>query len=601
MKLPNGARVLINGFRASADAQAVAHVARGLFLTGVAQSARIHPLADEDLLPALKRLEGQAVLPATGSVLDALLAQLRAAFWIEAEIQQNGGRISLLMRLFRADTKATLAENSFRDLGTVAAAAGEAATWLRKASGESDASLRLNSADASQFLSPVPEAVSSYYDAMAMFAVADIEQAIPFLREALRADPNFAQAHAMLSSCLNGDGDFKEGFEEAERAMQLCQKLPERERTKIEVNYYTFAGNSAKAIEAARRNVDFHPDEPRYFRVLARNLARSGSTTEAVAYARRGVGLAPDDGMLRNELVENLVVDCQFEEALKTYEERPDLAKKVPYCNRGRAMALMGLMRYEEAGRAYESIPMFVPCWVQSPRILNGELETAIISLRQAAERAQVEQKAKDIFEISEFLCGLYFLMDRSDLARQQIPKMMELPQVPFAGRYLDSVAFWSARTGDIASLTQTRARIADIAARWPSWDASAWLNHADALISLNEGDLDRAESLLVRSTAFGGSRWSVMDLADLYHSQGKPDAAEAQWQAFDKKRGQFMSEFFPGVLVLGWLNRALTSQARGDAAAASAQARKVLDHFGRNNPNLRIVQSATKLAAHLT
>ena len=76
------------------------------------------------------------------------------------------------------------------------------------------------------------------------------------------------------ASSRNGHGDYGAGFPEAERAMQLASRLPERERTAIEATYYALAGDSAKAIDASRRNTDYHPDEPRFLRILARNLAR---------------------------------------------------------------------------------------------------------------------------------------------------------------------------------------------------------------------------------------------------------------------------------------------------------------------------------------
>ena len=591
--LPNGARILVNGFR---GVETVARLARGLFVTGLSHSSRIHPLADEDLLPALRKLEGGANLPATGRALEALLTQLRAAFWIEGQIEQAGGRVSLVLRLLRSDDRRMLAENAFRDFGTVMAAAQTAATWLRKASGESEKSLQLNTAAAAEYLSPVPEALSKYYDAMELYAIADTEQAIPALREALRLDGNFAQAHAMLCSCLNGNGDFEEGFREAERAMQLASRLPDIERTGIEAMYYTFAGNSARAVEACRRNLNYHADEPRYLRILARNLARSGKAAEALVYNRKAISLAPDDAMLRNELVENLADNCQFEEALQTFEERAGMARSVPYIHRGQAMALMGLERYEEASQAYDRIPLDVPCWTETPRILAGDLEGAIASLREGAARAEAAGTAKDRFEIAEFLCGLYFLTDRPDLAVPQIHRMLELPQVPFSARYLEAVVFWSGRTGGGASLVEARDRLSEIAAHWPSEDANAWLDHAEALISLRERNVERAETLLVRSSGFGGARWSLIDLADLYAARGNTEAAEAEWQAFDRKRGMFLSEFFPGVLVLGWLNRALAAQARHDAGAARKYAKKVLDHWGQKNPRLRMVQLAANV-----
>ena len=181
--VPNGARVLVNGFKSDLNAGRIARTVRGLFLTGLAQSLRIHALADEDLLPALQKVPTGAHLPAVGDVLTALLSRLRASHWVDGDVHQDGGRLSLNVRLLQAEDRSVVAEHAFRDFGTAATLCANAATWVRKVSGESDAALRMNGAAAVEFLSAVPEAVSKYYDAMQFYAVGDVDQAIPLLEE----------------------------------------------------------------------------------------------------------------------------------------------------------------------------------------------------------------------------------------------------------------------------------------------------------------------------------------------------------------------------------------------------------------------------------
>ena len=86
------------------------------------------------------------------------------------------------------------------------------------------------------------------------------------------------------------------------------------------------------------------------------------------------------------------------------------------------------------------------------------------------------------------------------------------------------------------------------------------------------------------------------MDLADLYTANGNFEAAEVQWQAFERKRGMFLFEFFPGVTVMGWLGRALVAEARQDKASALQYAKKVVDHWGKKNPQLKIVKLAREV-----
>ena len=128
---------------------------------------------------------------------------------------------------------------------------------------------------------------------------------------------------------------------------------------------------------------------------------------------------------------------------------------------------------------------------------------------------------------------------------------MLEMPAVPYAGRCIHASAFWAARVGNEAALLQARDQLSHIVANWPSQDANAARDHADALVALRRRDVQKAEDLLIRASGFAGARSSLIDLADLYFATGRFAEADMQWQLFEKKRGLFFYEFFPGVILL--------------------------------------------------
>jgi len=92
----------VNGFRVVGGQVLGARLARSVLLTSLQQSPRLQPIADQDLFPVLKRMDPGGSLPLAGQALTTLLTQLRAAFWIDGNLQQAGGRYSLDVQLLNA-------------------------------------------------------------------------------------------------------------------------------------------------------------------------------------------------------------------------------------------------------------------------------------------------------------------------------------------------------------------------------------------------------------------------------------------------------------------------------------------------------------------
>jgi serine/threonine protein kinase len=588
------ARILVNGFQALTEQIPGVRLARSLFLTALRQSTRLRAIGDEDVLPVLRRLKPDAGLPIGGKLLSDLLSQLRAAFVIDGDLHQTGGRYTLDLRLLNAGDQKVVAVEAFRDMPGVAAVAQQAALWLRKSAGESDQSLAIHPVAVTQYTSGVPEALQKYYDAMERFAVADVGQAVPLLREAIRLDPNFAQAHSQLAMCINSYGRFDESYEEIERAIQLAGKLPDRERAWIETNYANLTEDPVKMVACGQHTLADYPDEPRSYRVLARVYVRAGDPEEAIELNRKAVEeLSPDDPLLRNEWVVNLCEVGRFAEALQIFEARQDMAAKRPYILRGKGLALMGLGRYAEAAEAFEQIPGGYSKWIQAARILNGELESAIVSLEEESARANSRGSVDDRHLTNEFLCGLCVIVDRRDKAVRHLENMVDMPTFPLLSRALDSAAFWASRLGHRAVLEEANRRLSVIAAKWPNTHTIAMREHAEALLLHAQHGSPAAEDLLVKSASCHTALLTKFDLGELYASTGRHEAAETYWSQFEARRGSVLARMFPGLLPLAWLNRALSARARFRNAEARQHSQKVLDLWAQKNPGLPIVRAA--------
>jgi hypothetical protein len=253
----------------------------------------------------------------------------------------------------------------------------------------------------------------------------------------------------------------------------------------------------------------------------------------------------------------------------------------------------MGLERYEEAMRAYESEPQDAAriADIQSAGIMRGRFEVAIATMeeqRASAGTPVVRHQA------NEFLCGLQYVSDRPEKAREHVREMADLPAYPPMARLLAGTISWSRRLGEDGTLAKARQTAEEIAGRWPNGLTQAVANQARASEAWRRNALEDAERLLLQSAGTGFSIWTLFDLAEFFTVHGKWDLAETYWEQFEQRRGTVLVKVWcPVILVLGWLHRAVAARSRNDRAKASEYARKVTDLWAESNPLLRIVQVA--------
>jgi serine/threonine protein kinase len=598
-QIESGARILVNGFHALAESIPVARVTRSLMMTALQQSPRLNLIADQDLLPALRRLRSNGQLPVENDVLRQLLKLHRAEYWMDGVLRENNGRPSLSMRLLRTSDESLVTEAQFRDVPSVQALATEAAEWTRKLAGESPQSLALNPSSVSSYSTQVPEALQKYYEAMDHYAYGEMEAAIPPLEEALRLDPNFAQAHNALSMCLNSQYRHVEALRESDLAMSLATKLPDREKVWIEAFHQELVEDPVKMIEATRRNWGYHPDEPRYCRILGQALCWVGRASEAIPYLEKAVRLAPQNDLLRTELIIGLCEAGEYEAALRIFDDARARPGSMSYLNIGGGLACLGLGRYREAERLYGRLPADESLFLPGAKIMNGDLDSTITLLKQDLAKARVDHLEVTEHRVHQMLCGTYYLADRPDLARAEVKAMMPLPEVPAFAMHLQYTAFWASRLGLDEVLEGVVAQLGRIAATWPNGYTEAIAAHARALTAWRGGRLAEAEALLLTSVGSAFTVWPLFDLADLYGSTERWDLAEEYWKKFEGRHGSVLKHWFTGTVLLGWLHRGVAARERGDQETASLCAKRILNPWSGRNSALRIVRSAKLISQY--
>jgi len=170
--------------------------------------------------------------------------------------------------------------------------------------------------------------------------------------------------------------------------MQLAtgKKLPERERTAIETTFYRVTEDPWKMVEMAKRNITYHPAEPRYYTVLGQAQMSAGDAVAAVETLRTAVRLAPEDWMPVLALEDALVEAGQFPLALDEFNAAMSRGVSNHWIYNGAGAALMGLERYDEAFRAFEMnrwMPRMRPIGL-APRSCRGNSRSRSLRWRSS-------------------------------------------------------------------------------------------------------------------------------------------------------------------------------------------------------------------------
>ncbi len=132
----------------------------------------------------------------------------------------------------------------------------------------------------------------------------DMDAAEPFVRRALKIQPDYAPAHALLSLILawrfyNGDWS-EENLEVARTSAGLAARALELEANNptvlVDIGYaYSWLGLFVRAAALTERALKLHPNSALNCSITGAMLALVGRTDEGIALARKALVLSPKD------------------------------------------------------------------------------------------------------------------------------------------------------------------------------------------------------------------------------------------------------------------------------------------------------------------
>jgi eukaryotic-like serine/threonine-protein kinase len=237
---------------------------------------------DERITPAI----GREIAQRTG--VKALLV---------GSIAGLGSQYVMTLDAVNAASSDTLAEVQARadSKEQVLKALDQATTQLREKLGESLASIK-------RFDKPLEEATTSSLEALKAFSLGDEKHntgndlaSIPFYKQAVELDPNFALAHARLGTVYSNYGQLDISEQYRKKAFELKDRASERERLYITSHYYADSGKLEKGNTTYELYKQTYPrDITPYINLSATELAL-GDFEKALETAKAGISVDPDE------------------------------------------------------------------------------------------------------------------------------------------------------------------------------------------------------------------------------------------------------------------------------------------------------------------
>ena len=288
----------------------------------------------EEVLNQLSKVSGLAVLSRkTGMELaesDMTAAEIgrehKVQAILEGSVDRVGDRLRIRTQLIRAPDDEQLWSNSYDRTLSVQQVFDIQADIAEKIAGSLETQLtegerqRIESAPTDDLVAyeAYLRGRSSWFETWATQAPDDVQRSIEALREAVRRDSTFAEAHAWLAlayanrSVTGEENRWVDSASAAvERAKAIDPNVAAAHLAEAEVHRYRFrepraVGSVAVRIAFLRRALELQPSHVLAKSTLGDALGAHGQHVEAIRVAREAVQLAPRQPLILQELADQL-------------------------------------------------------------------------------------------------------------------------------------------------------------------------------------------------------------------------------------------------------------------------------------------------------
>jgi serine/threonine protein kinase/tetratricopeptide (TPR) repeat protein len=476
-------------------------------------------------------------------------------------------------------------------------ALGTAAEQLRRGLGESLASIEKYDAPIQGATTGSLDALKAYSQGMSTRRRQGDAPSLPFFRKAIELDPDFALAHARLSTVYGNIGETERMREHITRAHALKDRVSEPERLYILARYHqTVEGLPQKTIETYQIWIQTYPKDFVPHSNLAGMYSFRNEYEKAAEEYRTAISLAPDEPLPYGNLAGVYVALNKPDEARRLLEEA--IARGIDSTGFRTTLYTLAFRRNDEAdmARQAEAARRFP----DATRMLATQLQIAMYQGRLALAKELATKYASEAVStlgLKGSAAGLWSNVAQvsaafGDVASARAAARASLDLERNVGTLLNS-AFATVVCGDAPGAR----KLLDEAAKMPGAatdDAQHGFKLVDALIRRRQGDKSAADALPApqdeRDTG------TVFTLGYVQLHDGYAEAAAARFKQIIDRREPTLSALHPIARL--YYGRALAKMGKVEESRKAYEA--FFDGWKTADANLPLLVEAKQEYARL-
>jgi tetratricopeptide (TPR) repeat protein/predicted Ser/Thr protein kinase len=236
------------------------------------QSPFLSIIPDQQVQQTLQMMDQTPDAKLTPEIARELCQRTSGAAVIDGSIAQIGSRYLLTLKAVNCASGETLAstEAQASDKDHVLDALGKTASDIRGKLGESLGSVQKFDTPLAQATTPSLEALKALSSGIKVFYNAGAPAALPFFKNAIELDPNFAAAYAWEGRMYGDLSESGLAAESIRKAYGLREHTSERERYFISANFHLqVTGDLEKAVQDCELWIQAYPREVLVHTMLA--------------------------------------------------------------------------------------------------------------------------------------------------------------------------------------------------------------------------------------------------------------------------------------------------------------------------------------------
>jgi serine/threonine protein kinase/tetratricopeptide (TPR) repeat protein len=315
------------------------------------QSPFMSIISDQQIQQTLQMMGQPADTKLTPTIARELCQRTASAAVLDGSIAQIGTQYLLTLKAVNCASGESLAstEAQASDKNHVLDALGKTASEIRNKLGESLSTVQKFDTPLEQATTPSLEALQAYNLGFKVFINGEFAPSVPLLQRAIRLDPNFAMAYALLGDTYGGLGETSLAIENFRKAYELRERVGERERLYIESDYYqNVPGDLEKARQVYELWAQTYPRDfvaPANLGYIHNNL---GQYDKALAEFSKSFRVGPASGFSYDNLVRAYLFLNRLQEARVTAEEAR--GKNIDYPFLRVALYVLAFLKNDAAG-----------------------------------------------------------------------------------------------------------------------------------------------------------------------------------------------------------------------------------------------------------